>query len=1431
MPNVIEQQICDAIDMLINKRVSNLQFDKTVRATIRTVEDASIGKYLVQYQDSIFYAYSDPEQNYKVGAQVYVQIPSNDFNKTKIIIGSVKKLGTEYLTAVTAEQRMTKVGTNILSNTKGIQFCSYGGTQQQELLTSYVKVTKQDLETYRAGAAYFMIGVTARTALPVQQQVGGGNYGIIVQADYYTTAEKESLGDNRSTITRTYVLDVNNMLGQPYKYTLANDQYAIFAIDGNNLKQIKSIKAFCKGFPVTKANQLKDIFLSNFQINFMQPLSESQLSTSSLKILTPYGAYFTSQNDDTKYLEAELKLKGKKVNFESQEVDFYWFVKDTNITAADQLHYSPLAGQGWRCLNRSQTYGGITQFTPEGYRKHLTISLAPAKITTFKCVAVYNDTTLSATIDIQNKVAKTNINITSSAGTRFYFDTGKTTLTCNVTTNKTNLKYHWGYRTSDGIFHSLTNTTKSFTTSIDVADTLVTYECTVYSGNSLLGSAQITLTNGTPQNEYVLVINNGTMIFKYDEYGVSPASNAAAPADRIIIPTLSFDIYDDQGRVVTPIDDEEKLRKCDIKWIWPDENYTMLQHSTFNLTNDLIVNPTTNGNILRRVLANSATLTFEIKNRFDIDAIDNNIRLEVSFQGHNLVASTNFTFVKDGYLGTNGTQFVSRLVPYNDSFQKVYLQNGKIWAWYQTINKTYNPTSGIYDVTDRYVFSQYTQSSSPLRAQMWNGSNTALYDSKNNTSGISAKLTWQMVDVGRGTTHNATVAANGVITPGTAYNNVSTVVKSTIATSELSQQAKNYFATYPLDVVKTPSTTTHAIVIGGFNECMYNSDGTRGSFKTKPFTLKVFKGGNIEQVVTASKITWTVSWYNAAKNNALKGKNNVSIEPPAMYNSETTNNYIVCNYSDADGSYKLIISVHLYLNRYGLSAMNDWDGTSIKINNQGNQYILAPQIGAGQKENDNTFTGITMGKSFGVNGNANDPQIGLMGFNKGIRSIFLDAETGRAMFGAANSSQIVISPEKYGVAPSGSIYSHNYYNCDGTGKPTSKANAGLLIDLDTPSILFGSGNFSVDQNGYLVAKGGGSIAAWKITNDYLRSQDNKTTLYAQNGPLLRNGSTIRQRFNIGNGKFIIYDDGTFKAANDKFAVDQDGTITAIGGHIGGWQINRTTLTGGNTTLDSNGTITCSNLQASQSGKIGGWTIGSTTLTGGNINMNSSTGKINGANWQINGNGYAKFTHVDITGDNTSTLKWGAGKFNVYADGSMQASSGKIGGWNLSTTGLSNGGVSFTTNGGLKLGNTFSVTPGGSVSATAGSIGGWGLSGSSISGGGTTLNSNGTITCSNLIANNSGSIGGWTITSGGLVNGSSKVNSADIQVTGQVTGHTISGTDGTFSNVYLNGKSITDTINEAVTDKAAKGTYSGTCSVYGTIDGIPHTFNGSCTITI
>jgi len=51
----------------------------------------------------------------------------------------------------------------------------------------------------------------------------------------------------------------------------------------------------------------------------------------------------------------------------------------------------------------------------------------------------------------------------------------------------------------------------------------------------------------------------------------------------------------------------------------------------------------------------------------------------------------------------------------------------------------------------------------------------------------------------------------------------------------------------------------------------------------------------------------------------------------------------------------------MMLNRYGHAALNDWDGNSIDIGNTSHDTILAPQVGAGQKNNKNEFTGILMG--------------------------------------------------------------------------------------------------------------------------------------------------------------------------------------------------------------------------------------------------------------------------------------------------------------------------------------------------------------------------------------------------------------------------------------------------------------------------------------
>ena len=55
--------------------VKKAEYDKTIQATIVRVVDQTIGKFMVKYQDSIFYAYGSPDIKYSNGTEVYILIP------------------------------------------------------------------------------------------------------------------------------------------------------------------------------------------------------------------------------------------------------------------------------------------------------------------------------------------------------------------------------------------------------------------------------------------------------------------------------------------------------------------------------------------------------------------------------------------------------------------------------------------------------------------------------------------------------------------------------------------------------------------------------------------------------------------------------------------------------------------------------------------------------------------------------------------------------------------------------------------------------------------------------------------------------------------------------------------------------------------------------------------------------------------------------------------------------------------------------------------------------------------------------------------------------------------------------------------------------------------------------------------------------------
>ena len=168
------------------------------------------------------------------------------------------------------------------------------------------------------------------------------------------------------------------------------------------------------------------------------------------------------------------------------------------------------------------------------------------------------------------------------------------------------------------------------------------------------------------------------------------------------------------------------------------------------------------------------------------------------------------------------------------------------------------------------------------------------------------------------------------------------------------------------------------------------------------------------------------------------------------------------------------------LNRYGNSYINGWDGNKLYIDEENGQYLFAPQVGAGYKD-EGQFTGMLMGVR-GSNGVDEDTDVGLFGYYKGEQSIFLDSKKGSATFGVSGGGQIIIDPSELDKdgKPKASLKSGNYKpsTYDDYGKLVEKGE-GMEINLATPSIQYGNENFSVDRDGNMIAQTGW-IGGWEI---------------------------------------------------------------------------------------------------------------------------------------------------------------------------------------------------------------------------------------------------------------------------------------------------------------------------------------------------------------
>ena len=233
-----------------------------------------------------------------------------------------------------------------------------------------------------------------------------------------------------------------------------------------------------------------------------------------------------------------------------------------------------------------------------------------------------------------------------------------------------------------------------------------------------------------------------------------------------------------------------------------------------------------------------------------------------------------------------------------------------------------------------------------------------------------------------------------------------------------------------------------AYYLSGPTYIVYNNFGTLDKSSMFDSSYKLFDANTHNEI---TGLTWSIRYYKGASYCSLAEMVNDDIldrhympvlndanglTPSSLYVEGI--DYVPVVVASRGGSLYWQQPIIITQNRYVSSLLNSWDG-SFQIDEE-NGTILSTMLGAGRKNTDNSFDGVLMGNIAAAAGFKEG--FGLYGFNKGAQSFGLNVD-GTAFFGKAGRGRIEIDGN------SGSISSASYQqNKDKTNK------AGMLIDLD-----------------------------------------------------------------------------------------------------------------------------------------------------------------------------------------------------------------------------------------------------------------------------------------------------------------------------------------------------------------------------------------------
>lgn len=223
------EDLFQSIDTIVQARLENLPYDKTIVCTIKSLDSETIGKYTVSYQNTDLIAYSE-KMDYLPNEEVYVSVQQGDFSKKKIIIGRVIEEKIEEVEVRPYENFLpiTPIIDEYSSQIEKI----YNVSINSKLNKMIADIKNLNLAGYESMGIKFSLSANLKNK---KLEVISGNYYINILLQYI-----DQNSNNESIVSEEYNITFDDMVFiNPYDTKGYGNQEKVFNIKDKIVKGIK----------------------------------------------------------------------------------------------------------------------------------------------------------------------------------------------------------------------------------------------------------------------------------------------------------------------------------------------------------------------------------------------------------------------------------------------------------------------------------------------------------------------------------------------------------------------------------------------------------------------------------------------------------------------------------------------------------------------------------------------------------------------------------------------------------------------------------------------------------------------------------------------------------------------------------------------------------------------------------------------------------------------------------------------------------------------------------------------------------------------------------------------------------------------------------------------------------------------------------------